>query len=88
MNDRQAGLSSNLALAISSNVVKRSTMVAVVVGTILATINHADALIAGTFSLPNALKVGLTYLVPYGVATYSAVSALTDNAQPATKKTP
>ncbi len=68
-----------LTLATSSGVVVRALKVALVVGTILALINHADAVAAGTFSGKNLIQVVLTYLVPYGVATYSAVNALQDN---------
>lgn len=68
-----------LSLALSSGVVVRALKVAAVVGTILALINHSDALLAGTFAGKNFIQVVLTYLVPYGVATYSAVNALQDS---------
>jgi hypothetical protein len=51
-------------------------MVAAVVGTILITINHADALLQGEMSVKRIWQMGLTYLVPYCVSTYSSVSAL------------
>lgn len=58
--------------AISNGVPKRSLVVALVVGTILNLINQGDAMVAG---LPlNAAKLLLTYLVPYLVSTYGAVS--------------
>jgi len=44
-----------------------------VVGTILTAINHGDFILAG--QMPDPVKVGLTYLVPYFVATYGAVTA-------------
>jgi hypothetical protein len=44
-----------------------------VVGTILTVINQGDFLLAG--EAPNFLKMALTYLVPYCVATYGAVTA-------------
>ena len=44
-----------------------------VVGTILTAINHGDFILAG--QMPDPVKVGLTYLVPYCVATYGAVTA-------------
>jgi hypothetical protein len=47
-------------------------MVAMVVGTLLNLINQGDALVAGGHI--NFVKVILTYLVPYCVATYGAVS--------------
>ncbi len=55
-------------------IVKRSLMVALVVGTVLNLINQGDAIIVNG---PIAwLKVCLTYMVPYCVATYGAVSAI------------
>lgn len=44
-----------------------------IIGTVLAAINHGDFILAG--QTPDLLKVGLTYLVPYCVATYGAVTA-------------
>jgi len=51
---------------------KRSLVVALVVGTILNLINQGDALVAG--ARLNLTKLILTFVVPYGVATYGAVS--------------
>jgi len=58
--------------ALSDGVPKRSLIVALVVGTILNLINQGDALVAGT--AVNMTKLLLTYLVPYCVSTYGAVS--------------
>ena len=49
-----------------------SGVVALVVGTILNLINQGDA-IFGTASV-NWIKIVLTYVVPYAVSTYGAVS--------------
>ena len=65
-----------LAVASRRDVVRRALMVAAVVGTILITINHADALLQGEMSVKRIWQMGLTYLVPYSVSTYSSVSAL------------
>lgn len=48
-------------------------MAALVVGTILNLINQGDVLWADKD--PQMLKMALTYLVPYCVATYGAVTA-------------
>jgi len=58
--------------AVSDDVPRRSFYVALVVGTILNLINQGDALF-GMASI-NWLKIMLTYLVPYAVCTYGAVS--------------
>ena len=58
--------------ALSDGVPRRSFIVALIVGTILNLINQGDALVAG---MPLDLtKLLLTYLVPYCVSTYGAVS--------------
>jgi hypothetical protein len=57
---------------VADAVPRRSLGVALIVGTILNLINQGDALIAA--HPPNVTKLLLTYLVPYGVATYGAVS--------------
>ncbi len=62
-----------LELATSDGALSRSLMTSLVVGTILTAINQGDVVLAG--EMPNLVKVGLNYLVPYCVATYGAVSA-------------
>jgi hypothetical protein len=57
---------------ISDGVPKRSLVVALIVGTILNLINQGDALVAG--ARLNLTKLILTFVVPYAVATYGAVS--------------
>ena len=46
---------------------------ALVVGTLLALINHTDALLAGALNTALLAKILLTYLVPFSVASWSAV---------------
>ena len=57
---------------VRDGVPRRSFAVALVVGTVLNLINQGDALL-GPHPL-NLTKLLLTYLVPYCVATYGAVS--------------
>ena len=53
----------------------RSAMVASVVGTALIALNQGDQLLAGTFPWASSwYKVPLTYVVPFCVATYGALS--------------
>lgn len=63
-----------IRIATRPDIVKRSLLVAAVVGTILNLINQHEALYTGQ-SL-HLFKLMLTYLVPYCVATYGAVTAL------------
>ncbi|MEQ9639391.1 MAG: nitrate/nitrite transporter NrtS [Alphaproteobacteria bacterium] len=62
-----------LDLALTDGTPTRAAKVALLVGTILLAINQGDVILAGEW--PNLWKAGLTYLVPYGVATYGAVTA-------------
>jgi hypothetical protein len=62
-----------LALACRVDIVKRSAKVSVVVGTTLALINHGERLFIGELGWVVVVKIGLTYFVPFGVATWSAV---------------
>ncbi len=60
-------------LATTGGVPKRSIWVAAIVGTLINLINQGDVLVMG--GSISWLKVGLTYCVPYLVATYGAVTA-------------
>ena len=53
----------------------RALRVAAVVGTILFVINQADVVLGGQLSALTIAKIGLTYVVPYSVSTYSAIAA-------------
>ncbi len=54
--------------------VRRSMMVALVVGSLLAILNQGDVLFAGSWKDALYWKIPLTYLVPFCVATYGALS--------------
>jgi len=62
----------HLVWCVSDGVPKRSLVVALIVGTVLNLINQGDALVAG--ARLNWTKLILTFVVPYAVATYGAVS--------------
>jgi hypothetical protein len=62
-----------LRTAFAPPVVRRSLVLAVVVGTVLNVINQGDVVAAG--GSPNWLKIALTYCVPFCVATYGAYCA-------------
>ncbi len=54
-------------------VFRRALQVALVVGTILFLINQLDVVLSGRVTPVVALKIVLTYLVPFLVSTYSAL---------------
>jgi hypothetical protein len=62
-----------IELARRPDIVKRSARVALVVGTLLAIINHGARLLDLDVDAEIALKIGLTYLVPYCVSTWASV---------------
>lgn len=51
----------------------RAVVVAAVVGSVLFAINQLDVIVAGAMTGLVALKIALTYAVPYAVSTYSAL---------------
>jgi len=61
-----------LAYATADGVPLRSAKVALVIGTLLNLINQGDALLG--VAAVNWAKIALTYVVPYCVSTYGAVS--------------
>ncbi len=52
--------------------VARSLKVALIVGTILALINHFDSIISGSLDAAVTFQIVLTYAVPYSVSTFSS----------------
>lgn len=60
-------------------VVRRAVRIALVVGTILAVINHGDRLLLGDINFNVGLKILMTFCVPYSVSTYSSVLAIREN---------
>ena len=54
---------------------RRSAVVAVVVGTILTLLNQGDGLLTGQWNNALYWKIPLTYCVPFLVATYGALTA-------------
>ncbi len=70
------GHTSFAALAFSPMVRGRAMRVALVVGLLLALINYGDKLIDMSLTSRDLLKLLLTFLVPYGVSTWSAVQAI------------
>ena len=54
---------------------RRSAIVAVIVGTILTFLNQGDTLLAGEWNNALYWKIPLTYCVPFLVATYGSLAA-------------
>lgn len=72
--ERPAGTAPPLFdLIFERGIMRRSGVVAAIVGTILTGINQGDLIVGG--AAPVWWKVALTYCVPYCVATYGAVTA-------------
>ncbi len=63
-------------IALRPDVLARSLRIALVVGTVLALINHGDRILSGSLDASALARIALTYLVPFVVATWSAVQAL------------
>lgn len=65
-----------LDVALRKDVVKRSSKVSLIVGTLLTIINQLDLILTQGLDSTLICKVLLTYCVPYCVATYSSVGAI------------
>ncbi|WP_303485723.1 nitrate/nitrite transporter NrtS [Celeribacter halophilus] len=65
-------------IALQRSVVIRAVRISAVVGVVLAIINHGDRIFGGQIDIRTALKIGLTFLVPYCVSTFSSVLAVRD----------
>ena len=59
--------------------VVRAVKVAAIVGPILTVINQYDVLLSLDLSLRLLSKIGLTFLVPYSVSSFSSARAYMDN---------
>ncbi len=71
-----ATMKESLRLALQPSTVKRALKYAVVVGLVLISINHGDAILQGGVTRARLFKMALTVLVPYVVSTLSSVGAL------------
>ena len=63
-----------VGLAFSGRIVRIAVRTSLIVGTVLNVVNHGEVLI-GIISPGHVPKLLLNYMVPYAVATYSAVAA-------------
>lgn len=68
-------------IAASPAVVTRAFRLALVVGAVLAVINHGDKIVVGDISLEMLCKIFVTFCVPYSVSTYSSVLAIREFAE-------
>ena len=76
MVDENVKARSSLSLALEPSIVKRGFGYSIVVGTCLVLINQGDVIAQGGLTTGHALKIGLTYMVPYLVSTFASVQAL------------
>ncbi|MEH6634258.1 MAG: nitrate/nitrite transporter NrtS [Halioglobus sp.] len=63
-------------------ILKRGIKVGLLVGTVLALINHGEKIFTMTMDLESLVQVGLTYLVPFGVSTWSSVQTARSKGSP------
>ena len=65
-----------LRIAFRESVIKRAIKIALIVGCILALINHGDRIIFQDMQSVDWFKILLTFCVPYCVSTISSVLAI------------
>mgnify|MGYP001800837604 CR=1 FL=1 len=81
MADTSSHTPSIWAIATDRSVVQRAAKIALIVGVVIALINHGDRFMTGTMDTKAWAKCALTFLVPYAVSTYSSVMAVRDRLQ-------
>lgn len=62
-----------LSYILERDTILRSIKTALVVGSVLALINHGQQMLSGHFALAWVIPMLITYLVPFSVATYSQI---------------
>jgi len=72
-------------IALRPEVFGTAVKISLIVGTILALINHSPAIFGLSLSPQNIVQILLTYLVPYGVSTYSSVRVILNGERSVTK---
>jgi|SRR5438876_947746 len=72
---KDAGMRCRAHALVYRPVCGRAITVALVVGTILVAINQGDVIVSADLTALVVAKIGLTYLVPFSVSTYSALAA-------------
>lgn len=65
-----------VSIVFSKDVVTRAIKVSLLVGTVLALINHFSAIMALSLTIETVLQITLTYFVPYAVSSYSSYQAI------------
>lgn len=65
-----------LHLALSKEVMSTAIKIALIVGSILAMINHGTEIIDGTITIGGVYQVLITYLFPYCVSTFSSLKMI------------
>ena len=71
-----------LELWLSKKIFYRSIKTTLFMGTISALINHGDLIIIGALTAECWIKMGLTCLLPYSVAAWTATRAQMENPEP------
>ena len=63
-------------LVFKPSVVRRALVMGLIVGCVIAAINHGDRILSGSMAAPDWIRAAITFLVPYTVSTISSVLAL------------
>ena len=65
-----------VAICLIPEVVVTAVKIALIVGTVLALINHGGAIVDGSLTLDGMMRIAVSYCVPYSVSTYSSVKII------------
>lgn len=76
-NNTSTSISDLLGMVFATGTALRALKLALVVGTLLTIINQGDVLLLG--QSPDWVKLMLTYMVPYGVSTWTSIAKDLEN---------
>ena len=71
-----------LRVAADPTIVRRALATSAIVGTVLTLINQGDNILNAQLGSGDALRIGLTFAIPYAVATVSSVAAISEARRP------
>ena len=73
---KTSSMKAYLSFCLRPEVSKTALKLSLLVGTLLALINHGPTILNGTLNKQNLFQIFLSYMVPYCVSTYSSVKMI------------
>jgi len=71
-----------IRVAAEGSIFKRALATSLVVGVVLTLVNHGEEILSGRLGAGQAWPIGVTFVIPFAVATISSVSAIRATRRP------